>query len=79
MTIEARPARKAGVRELSATLGRTFHDDPVTTWMLPDEDARLTHLPRQFATLTRHHYLAGGGVEVAVTGPVSAQRRCGTR
>lgn len=36
---------------------------------LPDEDARLAHLPRLFATLTRHHHLAGGGVEVACDGP----------
>jgi hypothetical protein len=38
--------------------------------MLPDEDARLAHLPRLFATLTRHHHLAvGDEVEVACDGP----------
>jgi GNAT superfamily N-acetyltransferase len=69
MTIEARPARKADIAKLSRVLGRAFFDDPVTAWMLPDEKARPTRLPRLFATLTRHHHLAGGGVEVACDGP----------
>jgi GNAT superfamily N-acetyltransferase len=69
MTIEARPARKADIAKLSQVLGRAFFDDPVTAWMLPDEKARPTRLPRLFATLTRHHHLAGGGVEVACDGP----------
>ncbi|EID12595.1 acetyltransferase, gnat family protein [Mycobacterium xenopi RIVM700367] len=65
MTIETRPARKADVRGLSRVLGRAFYDDPVTTWMLPDDNARSARLPALFATLTRHHHLSGGGVEVA--------------
>lgn len=68
MTIEARPARKTDIGELSGTLGRAFYDDPVTTWMLPDDSVRSARLPRLFATLTRHHHLAGGGVEVACDG-----------
>lgn len=69
MTIEARPARKADIPTLSQVLGRAFYDDPVTMWMLPDAKARSARLPRLFATLTRHHHLAGGGVEVACDGP----------
>ncbi len=65
MTIEARPARKADIPTLSQVLGRAFFDDPVTAWMLPDENLRPMRLPRLFATLTRHHHIAGGGVEVA--------------
>lgn len=65
MTIEARPARKADIATLSQVLGRAFFDDPVTAWMLPDEKFRPRCLPRLFATLTRHHHFAGGGVEVA--------------
>jgi GNAT superfamily N-acetyltransferase len=38
-------------------------------WMLPDDDARPAQLVRLFATLTRRHHLAGGGVEVACDGP----------
>jgi GNAT superfamily N-acetyltransferase len=54
---------------LSRTLGRAFYDDPVMIWLLPDEKARAAHLHRLFATLTRHHHLARGGVEVACDGP----------
>lgn len=66
---QARRARKDDVRELSRMLGRAFYDDPVTTWLLPDEKARTAQLCRMFATMTRHHHLARGGVEVACDGP----------
>jgi GNAT superfamily N-acetyltransferase len=65
MTPQARPARKADVGELSRTMARAFYDDPVMIWLFPDEKARTAHLVRLFATMTRHHHLAGGGVEVA--------------
>lgn len=64
-----RPARKADVRELSWTLARAFYDDPVMVWLLPDEKPRTMQLSRLFATMTRHHHLARGGVEVACDGP----------
>lgn len=60
---------KGDVRELSATLGRAFHDDPVAMWILSDEKSRTARLRRFFATMTRHHHLAGGGVDVASDGP----------
>lgn len=63
--IDVRPGHKADVRELSRTLGRAFHTDPVMTWLFPDGASRRTNLPRLFATLTGRHHLAGGGVEVA--------------
>ncbi|OBK22137.1 GNAT family acetyltransferase [Mycobacterium asiaticum] len=69
MTAQARPARKADVGELARTLGRAFFDDPVTTWIVPDDDVRRAQLHRVFATMTRHHHLAKGGVEVACDGP----------
>lgn len=69
MRIDAHPAQKADIRELSHVLSRAFYNDPVTMWMLPDDKSRSAHLPRLFATLTRHHHLAGGGVEVACDGP----------
>jgi GNAT superfamily N-acetyltransferase len=65
----ARPARKDDVRELSRTLARAFYDDPVMVWLLPDDEARTAHLYRLFATMTRHHHLGRGGVEVACDGP----------
>jgi GNAT superfamily N-acetyltransferase len=69
VTIDARPAGKADIAKLSHVLGRAFYDDPVTMWMLPDDKSRPARLPRLFAALTRHHHLAGGGVEVACDGP----------
>jgi ribosomal protein S18 acetylase RimI-like enzyme len=68
--IQARSARKADIHELSHVLSRAFYDDPLAMWMLPDAESRSAHLPRVFATLTRHHHLAGGGVEVACDGPI---------
>lgn len=65
MTPQARPAAKSDIRELGLTLGRAFYDDPVAMWLLPDDDKRRAHLHRAFATMTRHHHLAAGGVEVA--------------
>jgi GNAT superfamily N-acetyltransferase len=64
--IDVRPPQKPDVRGLSGVLGRAFYDDPVTMWMVPDNDARAKALPRVFATMTRHHFLAGGGAEVAL-------------
>ncbi len=68
MTIHTRPGHKADVSELSHALGRAFFDDPVSMWIMPDEKARAKHLRKFFATVTRHHHLAGGGVEVATDG-----------
>jgi GNAT superfamily N-acetyltransferase len=69
VAIEARPARKADIPALARVLDRAFYDDPVITWMLPDEKTRPARLRRLFASLTRHHHFAGGGVEVACDGP----------
>jgi ribosomal protein S18 acetylase RimI-like enzyme len=68
MTINARPAQKAHISELSHVLGRAFYDDPVSIWIMPDDKSRAAHLRKFFATVTRHHHLAGGGVEVATDG-----------
>jgi GNAT superfamily N-acetyltransferase len=68
MTINARPAQRADIPELSHVLGRAFYDDPVSVWIMPDDKARAAHLRKFFATVTRHHHLAGGGAEVASDG-----------
>jgi ribosomal protein S18 acetylase RimI-like enzyme len=66
--IDVRFAQKADVRALSRTLGRAFHDDPIMKWMLPDDARRAKALPRMWATMARHHYLACGGAEIATNG-----------
>jgi GNAT superfamily N-acetyltransferase len=65
---QALSARKSDVRELSRTLARAFHDDPVMVWLFPDEGPRTAQLYRLFASVTRHHHLARGAVEVARDG-----------
>ncbi|HTZ13583.1 MAG TPA: GNAT family N-acetyltransferase [Mycobacterium sp.] len=68
MTINTRPAQKADISGLSQALGRAFYDDPVSIWIMPDDKSRVAHLRKFFATVTRHHHLAGGGAEVATDG-----------
>ena len=50
-------------------MARAFYDDPVMIWLLPDEKPRTGQLYRLFATMTRHHHLARGGVELGCDGP----------
>jgi ribosomal protein S18 acetylase RimI-like enzyme len=64
--IDVRPAQKADVPALSRVLARAFYDDPVTSWMLPDDRTRLKALTRAFAGLARYHYLPRAGSEVGV-------------
>ena len=66
--IDVLPARKGNVRDLSRTLARAFYDDPIMVWMLPDAARRARSLPHTFAAMMRHHFLAGGGVELATKG-----------
>jgi hypothetical protein len=68
VTIQARPARKADIRALSHVLGRAFYDDPVSRWILRDDNGRAADQGKFFAAMTRHHHLAGGGAEVAGDG-----------
>jgi ribosomal protein S18 acetylase RimI-like enzyme len=53
---------------MSRSLARAFYEDPIMMWMLPNAAQRAKTLPRMFAAMTRHHFLAGGGAEVATNG-----------
>lgn len=64
--VRARPARREDIGALAAVLGRAFQDDPVMRWLQPDDARRAAGLAGFFAANTRHHFLAGSGVEVAV-------------
>ena len=66
--IAVRPPQKADVRKLARTLGRAFYDDPIMMWMLPDAARRAKRLPRIFAAMTRHHFLADSAAEIASNG-----------
>ena len=63
--IEVSSVPKIEIQEMSRTLGRAFQHDPVMRWLIPDEVVRRRRLTRFFATLTRYHHLAAGGIEVA--------------
>jgi GNAT superfamily N-acetyltransferase len=62
--IEVAPAQRADVRAMSRVLAKAFYDDPVMSWMLPDDGTRLKALTRAFAGLARHHFLSRAGSEV---------------
>ncbi|MBB3600896.1 ribosomal protein S18 acetylase RimI-like enzyme [Mycolicibacterium sp. BK556] len=67
MAIDVRPARKADIPALARVMARAFQDDPVMAWVQPDAARRQAALPGLFSALTRHHFLAGRGTEVAVS------------
>jgi GNAT superfamily N-acetyltransferase len=65
--IDVRGVRRPDIPALARVLGRAFHDDPVMTWMQPDARRRAAALPGLFGAMTRHHFLAGSGAEIAVS------------
>ena len=67
MPIDVRPARRSDVPALARALGRAFYDDPVMTWLQPDAGRRSAALAGFFGAMTRYHFLAGGGAEVATS------------
>ena len=72
MPIETRPARKTDVAAIARVLGLAFHDDPVICWLQPNPGKRRAALPGFFGALARHHFLAGGGVELPFGGVKSS-------
>jgi ribosomal protein S18 acetylase RimI-like enzyme len=64
LDVDVRRVEKRDVRDVSRVLARAFYDDPVMSWMLPDDRARLRSLTRAFAGLARHHFLPRDGSEV---------------
>ncbi len=71
-SIDVRPGHRGSVKELAGTLGRAFYDDPVMMWLLPDSASRAKGLPRMFSAMARHHFLRGGGVQVAARRAIGA-------
>ncbi|EHB55250.1 GCN5-related N-acetyltransferase [Mycolicibacterium rhodesiae JS60] len=67
VAIDVRPTRKADIPALARVMARAFHDDPVMAWVQPDAARRKAALPGLFSALTRHHFLAGRGTEVAAS------------
>ena len=62
-----RAARRPDARAAAAMLARAFDDDPVMTWIFPDERLRRRRLPALFAVLLRRYYLAHRATELVLT------------
>jgi ribosomal protein S18 acetylase RimI-like enzyme len=63
-----RPATRADVRRLAATMARAFDDDPLMMWIFPDAVMRRRRLPLLFAVLLRRFYLAGRATDLVADG-----------
>jgi ribosomal protein S18 acetylase RimI-like enzyme len=61
-TVEVRKATEADVDALARSLARAFHDDPVISWMIPDDEKRLRLGPFGFATWLKSIYMPKGEV-----------------
>lgn len=63
-----RPFARADLRPTVGTLARAFDDDPVMTWIFPDDAMRRRRLPGFFAAALRGSSPRHDGTEVAVRG-----------
>lgn len=61
---QPRPAAAADVPGIARVLADAFHDDPLMSWIIPDESARPGALQRMFVVGLRFHDVPRGGVEV---------------
>lgn len=65
--MQVRAASRSDISGVSQALALAFADDPVMSWMLPDDASRTDRLRRLFTTVLRHYYLRSGRVELAHT------------
>jgi ribosomal protein S18 acetylase RimI-like enzyme len=63
-----RPFVRTDLAATVGTLARAFDDDPVMTWVFPDEGMRRRRLPGFFAATLRGSSLRHEGTEVALRG-----------
>lgn len=54
---DVRKAGAGGVQQLAQTLARAFHDDPVMSWVLPDDSRRPSITWRAFGVYLRRIWL----------------------
>ncbi|TCN58426.1 acetyltransferase (GNAT) family protein [Rhodococcus sp. SMB37] len=64
MTVTVRAATRNDLAALGAVFADAFFDDPVFTWMFPDDNSRIRRSARFFEAEARHHMLALGGTEI---------------
>ncbi|MRH90539.1 GNAT family N-acetyltransferase [Nocardia sp. SYP-A9097] len=66
MDITVRQAQRSDIPELGRVLGLAFADDPIISWLLPDDASRIRRAATMFATLARHDRIDHGGIDVAI-------------
>lgn len=54
---DVRRATRHDIIALAGVLARAFQDDPITTWILPDEDLRRRRLPSIYAMQLRTWFI----------------------
>jgi len=57
---QPRRATPADVARLARAMAEAFYDDPVFSWLMPDDERRLARLRRFYAIELRHVGLGGG-------------------
>ncbi|MFI0408649.1 GNAT family N-acetyltransferase [Actinomadura sp. 3N508] len=60
-----RDAATPDAAEIAALLGRAFDDDPLWSWLVPDEASRVRRLAGVFEIMLRRVHLPHGGTELA--------------
>jgi ribosomal protein S18 acetylase RimI-like enzyme len=68
VTRTVRAFSRSDLRSAAAMMARAFDDDPVMTWIFPDEQMRRRRLPRFFAASMRGTALRHEGTELLITG-----------
>ncbi|MGX1808479.1 GNAT family N-acetyltransferase [Nocardia sp. NPDC055321] len=66
MDVTVRPALASDIPTMGKVLGIAFSDDPVFTWLIPDDKVRARRAALMFEALIRHQFFATGGAEVAL-------------
>jgi GNAT superfamily N-acetyltransferase len=63
-----RPFTRAHLKTTVAMLARAFDDDPVMSWIFPDEQMRRRQLPKFFTVTIRETSLRHEGTEILLAG-----------
>src|SRR5207244_4285140 len=66
MTVVVRKAEPPDTRPFAAALARAFDDDPVMTFILPDDARRRRRLPRLFQVELQYLHLPLGEVYTTI-------------
>jgi hypothetical protein len=66
---QLRPATAGDIERLKAVMAEAFFEDPIYSWLIPDDSKRPARLCRYFAIELRHLGLARGHVWTTSNSP----------